>query len=324
MRNLVAKNDYNRAATHKSGLDYSRMSKHELYSLMEDEFMLEDWEAYYTEIDPPTQEVSKWDNSSRNHLQGKPMTNLANRMIGVLDIETGGTPGDCASTNILMPTFAFVFQKELLDDPFIIYGRLNAHEQLVNNAAVSTGTLRFWMDEAIRGTSAARAFKDALEIDTYATILVADPGRGDTATGVTSHNFLSNADAFQEVIGVINGMLENEGIASKSLRFYGNGPQFDMSIYESVSANSNVFDLRKPIVPWKFWDVASARNPRDYFVELGGNWKEVQANAEVWASGVIERYNLIDKGIYPVKHDPTFDALVESYSIKYVESLLKI
>lgn len=249
---------------------------------------------------------------------------LATRMIGTLDIETGGTPGDCASTNILMPTFAFVFQKELLDDPFIIFGRMNTQEQLVHGANVSAGTIKFWLEEALRGTSAAKAFKDAFEIDSYATILVADPSKDRGTASVNSHNFLGNADAFQEVVNVIDGMLESEGVDEKHLRFYGNGPQFDMSIYESVSANSNVFDNRKPIVPWAFWNVASARNPRDYFEELGGNWKGVVANAEVWASGVIERYNLIDKGIYPVKHDPTFDALVESYSIKYVESLLKI
>ncbi|EJT0117280.1 hypothetical protein NVX19_003531 [Salmonella enterica] len=30
MRNFVAKNDYNRASTHKSARDYTRLSKHEL------------------------------------------------------------------------------------------------------------------------------------------------------------------------------------------------------------------------------------------------------------------------------------------------------
>lgn len=67
MRNFVAKNDFNRAATHKSARDYSRLSKHELYDLLESEFVMEeDWGVYYPELEPPEQEVSKWDSPSRN------------------------------------------------------------------------------------------------------------------------------------------------------------------------------------------------------------------------------------------------------------------
>lgn len=71
MRNFVAKNDYNRAATHKSARDYSRPSKHDILldidlddlGLIYCDFV----EDHILEIEqPPKQEVSKWDIPSRN------------------------------------------------------------------------------------------------------------------------------------------------------------------------------------------------------------------------------------------------------------------
>lgn len=324
MRNFVAKNDFNRAQTHKSALDYSRMSTHELYLLLEEEFhMEENWDVNEHGTEPFDQEVSKWDNPSRNHLKEMNMTDLKTRVIGTLDVETGGTPGDCGSTNILMPTFSFVLQDELLSEPLIIAGRLSCREQLFLGAKVSAGTLAFWMSEALNGTSAAGTFQKALNDDSgKATILVVNPLKRDNQ--VTTHNFLYNSDAFREVKQVIEGFLEETRVDPKEVRFYGNGPQFDMSIYETISAKANSYNLGRAIVPWKFWDVGSARNPKDYFNSLGGNHKDVEAEAGIWASNVIERFNLINHGITPAKHDPTFDALVETYCIKYVETLLKI
>lgn len=62
MRNLVAKNDFNRAATHKSALDYSRVNSRELmdscYEELEDWVadwprMEEDWGVYDDTTKPP-------------------------------------------------------------------------------------------------------------------------------------------------------------------------------------------------------------------------------------------------------------------------------
>ena len=62
MRNFVAKNDFNRASTHKSARDYNRLSKHELYELLEDEFsMEEDWGVSDEDTRPPKKVVSKSD-----------------------------------------------------------------------------------------------------------------------------------------------------------------------------------------------------------------------------------------------------------------------
>ncbi|QDK00033.1 hypothetical protein BNKMLPFJ_00163 [Escherichia phage vB_EcoS-26175IV] len=47
MRNFVAKNDFNRASTHKSARDYTRLSKHELL----EEIMEENWDVNESGID---------------------------------------------------------------------------------------------------------------------------------------------------------------------------------------------------------------------------------------------------------------------------------
>lgn len=325
MRNFVAKNDFNRASTHKSERDYTRLSKHELYELLDEEFsMEEDWGISEDDLKPPKKVVSKSGHTSRNYFNNKGiiMNSLANRLIGVLDIESLGTPGDCKGTNIVMPNFGFVFLDTLENDPFIIYGKLNAQEQINKGATVSARTIAFWMSEALHQSSPAYEMQRILNGMEDAKILVANP-RLEEGKEVTTHAFMSNADAFNEVNQITEGIkeiFENP----RNLRFYGNGPQFDMSIYETVSCHANEYDLNKAIVPWQFWDVVSARNPRDYFEALGGNWKELEAQGSVWAEKVIERYNLISKGIYPVKHDPVYDALVEAFCIKSVESKLKI
>lgn len=60
MRNFVAKNDFNRASTHTSAKDYTRLSKHELYELLEEEFSMEEnWDIPDGEYKPPKKVVSK-------------------------------------------------------------------------------------------------------------------------------------------------------------------------------------------------------------------------------------------------------------------------
>lgn len=58
MRNFVAKNDFNRASTHKSARDYTRLSKHELL----EEIMEEDWGVYDDiEEEIPLKDPKKWE-----------------------------------------------------------------------------------------------------------------------------------------------------------------------------------------------------------------------------------------------------------------------
>ncbi|EJB4242373.1 hypothetical protein MT068_001464 [Salmonella enterica] len=67
MRNFVAKNDFNRASTHKSARDYTRLSKHELL----EEVMEEDWGVHYddTEDDElPLKDPKQWESNKETTL----------------------------------------------------------------------------------------------------------------------------------------------------------------------------------------------------------------------------------------------------------------
>lgn len=334
MRNFVAKNDFNRAATHKSALDYSRVNSRELMDSCYEE--LEDWAADWPSMEenwnvsedmtkPPPEVASKCDSTSRSNFnnKGNNMQNLQDRWISVCDIESLGTPGDCKSTFIAMPSFAFVLLKDLSLDPYIVLGTPNVAQQLALGAKVSAGTIAFWMNEARAGSAPSLSIIEALNAkDGESTVLVCNPTH---ESPVSKHTFMDLICPFVEAKQVIEGIIDEQGIDTRSLRHYGNGPQFDMSIYETVAAQANVFSPSDPaIVPWKFWDISSARNPRDYFEALGGDWKALVRCAEIYAHDVIERYNLIPEGVYPSKHDPVFDALVEAYCIKTIESKLKI
>ncbi|QTJ63323.1 hypothetical protein [Salmonella phage STWB21] len=67
MRNFVAKNDFNRASTHKSARDYTRLSKHELL----EEVMEEDWGVYYDdtlEEEIPLKDPKQWESNKETTL----------------------------------------------------------------------------------------------------------------------------------------------------------------------------------------------------------------------------------------------------------------
>ncbi|UUT40768.1 hypothetical protein [Salmonella phage GSP001] len=64
MRNFVAKNDFNRASTHKSARDYTRLSKHELL----EEIMEENWDVnengtdlFEEEEEIPLKDPKQWE-----------------------------------------------------------------------------------------------------------------------------------------------------------------------------------------------------------------------------------------------------------------------
>lgn len=63
MRNFVAKNDFNRASTHKSARDYTRLSKYELL----EEIMEENWDVnengtdLFEEEELPLKDPKQWE-----------------------------------------------------------------------------------------------------------------------------------------------------------------------------------------------------------------------------------------------------------------------
>ena len=94
-----------------------------------------------------------------------------------------------------------------------------------------------------------------------------------------------------------------------SLRFYGNGPDFDMTIFEANGYHSNAGTA---VVPWKFWAVRSARNANEHDVVMA----DIKKDAEVWAHRVFKEYNMMGRTNHtPSKHNAIYDALVEAYII---------
>lgn len=64
MRNFVAKNDFNRAVTHKSEKDYTRLSAHDIMNLV----MEEDWGIGDADLIPdeerlPLKDPKEWESS---------------------------------------------------------------------------------------------------------------------------------------------------------------------------------------------------------------------------------------------------------------------
>lgn len=218
---------------------------------------------------------------------------------GTLDIETLGTPEACGTTNIVMPNFALVVHRgeEL---PYIIYGQLNVSEQLFHNAKVSAGTLVFWLKEAVKGNKAAKEITSILDSNQSGFRVFSSLEKG---LWVPCDN---NADVFKCVLSRL------EFRSYTTLRWYGNGPEFDMNIY---SANSFHANQGKAILPWQFWDLKSARNVK----HKTSNFKELIEAGEIWAKTIFEVYDIEKHGLSAVKHNPIFDALVESYCIANTE-----
>ncbi|MFP9202508.1 hypothetical protein ACLI2R_15340, partial [Enterococcus faecalis] len=73
---------------------------------------------------------------------------------GMLDIESLGTPGDCGTTHIAMPSFAFVAMHGIDKDPDLVFVTLDVQDQLNSGAKVTASTLAFWMDQAKNSPSA--------------------------------------------------------------------------------------------------------------------------------------------------------------------------
>lgn len=216
----------------------------------------------------------------------------------VLDIETLGTPGECGTTHIAMPCAAFVIWKGKDVLPTIYYGAYNVSEQLYKGAKVSAGTIAFWMNEA-KSNSAAQGIINILKAN-KAGVQIWDHVRD-------GKFFPANSNA--DVNSHINALIEVNKF--NELRFYGNGPDFDMTIFEANSFHSN---NGKAIVPWEFWAVRSARNSNEHDVALA----DIKKDAEVWAHKVFKEYNMISGTTHtPSKHNAIYDALVEAYIIAH-------
>lgn len=230
----------------------------------------------------------------------------------MLDIETLGTPEDCGTSHIAMPSFSFVhfIDKDTL--PTILHGQLQVQPQLNLGAKVSASTIAFWMGEAAKETKPSESFQGALTSD---------------ASLVQFHRHketdwvkLSTADnANLSILNRVNTIINRLGI--DDLQFFGNGPEFDMSIYSAVSCAAN---KGSAVVPWKYWNLGNVRTLRSLYEQSGLRYKHLTSLATAWATSVMKDYDTSNYGIHAEKHDPTFDALVESYCVAQILELVKL
>jgi hypothetical protein len=58
MRNFVAKHDFNRASTHKSLKDYTRVSQQEL---------MEEWDEFMDEEELPIKDPKEWESTNTRY-----------------------------------------------------------------------------------------------------------------------------------------------------------------------------------------------------------------------------------------------------------------
>jgi Rieske Fe-S protein len=217
-----------------------------------------------------------------------------------LDIETLGTPGK--SNFVAMPSFAFARFDSFDSAPMIIRGHLNKEKQIAEGALVTGSTINFWMGLAAKGsTTAIQIMKDSSS--TLGSVLVA----GTTDDGLIDH--LTDLQVFNTAYNVL--ATYNVGL------FYGNGPEFDMSIYKAHCEH-----LGAPI-PWDFWQLGNVRTLRDLYVEHLDNpkaYKDLEQMAEEYAHKWIMKLDLMAHDVFPTKHDPVFDALVEAFQIASIKA----
>ena len=227
---------------------------------------------------------------------------------GMLDIESLGTPDNCGTTHIAMPSFAFVAMHGIDKDPDLIFVTLDVQDQLNSGAKVTASTFAFWMDQAKNNPSAIHIM-EALQ-SKGAKLIAFREGK---------HHCTNELGSNYGAYFMAKNMMEL--FLDESALYYGNGPEFDMTIY---SANTFHAGTNEAVVPWKFWNLGNVRSFRNLWMQAGYNYKELEAEGASWAKAKMEKMDTIRYGIYPVKHDPAFDALVESYCVARMIEKIKI
>lgn len=224
-----------------------------------------------------------------------------------LDIESLGVPEICGTNFIVMPSFSFCKFNGFNELPELMVGVLSSQEQINAGATFCASTIAFWMGQAKQSISALQIIKSLTDNSSHLYHF--------TSNRVEELVFNSAAELLEEV----NHKFEIIDPSSK-LFHYGNGCIFDQNIYESASINLT----GKSQQPAKFWNIGNVRTLRNLWVQAGNNYKELEAGGISWAKAKMEKMDTIRYGIYPVKHDPAFDALVEAYCVARIVEMIKI
>lgn len=220
-----------------------------------------------------------------------------------LDIESLGTPG--VSNYIAMPSFAFVVLEDIDKHPTIIRGLLNQEKQIAKGALTTGGTIKFWMEMALAGSATCKQI-----MGNKCEFMMYTP-HGDCKRLRTVER--SDADVFKQVRTMFNSLK-----LDRDTMFYGNGPEFDMSIY---SAHLTMEDSYEP--PYKYWLLGNVRALREEYMNNDKDFKALEQESHNYAFQTIKELNMISVDVIPAKHDPVFDALAEAYQIWAIKEFLK-
>lgn len=221
-----------------------------------------------------------------------------------LDIETLALPG---KTNLVaMPSFAFV-HLGTTGEISVLYARLPVQEQLDYGSVVSASTLAFWASEIKKGNPASEAIIKSLRSNSaeYYIAVYNDLAEEESFPYYWNCKETTSFDVFNRVVPEFF-----KGLASGPV--IGNGPEFDNAIF---TAHFN--SVAAVPLPWKFWESGSARTIKQLGKDKGMFLS--YAALETTAGAIINNFALNTEFItQPHKHDPLFDALVETLMIKQV------
>lgn len=229
---------------------------------------------------------------------------MNNAQFVMSDIETLGTPRECRTNFIAMPSAAFIVWNGFENLPHVFYNEFNVQEQLDKGAKVNARTIAFWMQEAANGSTAAKRIISALEHTAETGVYALSFSPFDLDEFINENPTATIYDALQV-------MLSSYG----EIPFYGNGPEFDLSIYEAVVSNVSP----DTGAMWTFNKTSSARTSKEMYRDAGMDYNILLEESYTYAAQVMEELNLGNIGMTPVKHNPIFDALAEAYVVASIK-----
>lgn len=222
-----------------------------------------------------------------------------------IDIETLGT--NTTSNFVAMPSLALVYHPSdnVEDIPTILYHTFDVEDQINKGAVTTANTIAFWMQEASKETLASQEIIHILNNKEDAKVFVFCPHEG--YRDVYSVN--SNKVSLETLADAINTI-------PKGCPFYGNGSEFDNKILEAHFKEYNVLNT----IP--FWSHCSLRTNKDLAKYLGLDYKKdvIKPATDL----TLDLCRMFSIPCTTAKHDPVYDALVESYELLIFKELIKL
>lgn len=224
------------------------------------------------------------------------------RALGALDIETISRPKEAALVGRIpiMTTFAFAVMLPELELPVILVGKMDVQSQIYSHERgelyhLDSGTEEWWrtnplISDEVRA-SQLRTWDNSDEL--YGILVPTDVG---SYAYYTRKNLSELEQGFTDTVGKYGHML-------------GNGPEFDMHIFDLHFKNHNLYN---------FWEVGSARSLKflakhrfSSDIDIAKYIEDLAHNYATYVFGKIPESFIKTFDLVPDYHDSLFDALAE-------------